>query len=86
MQKIPYYNIFYFFCAPEICDFFKKYFRNNRMLKISLLFKKFIQTSRVNNSIILRIIINAKLSEYRLNINTKILGDFQICIRVPLIQ
>ena len=56
------------------------------MLTISLLFKKFIQTSRVNNSIILKIIINAKLSEYRLNINTKILGDFQICIRVPLIQ
>ena len=52
------------------------------MLKISLLIKKF-QTSRANNSRILRI-KNAKLSGYCFCMNTNMQGDFQICISVPL--
>ena len=42
-----------------------------------------MQTSRANNSRILRI-KNAKFSVYCYYINTNILGDFQICISVPL--
>ena len=52
------------------------------MLKTSLLFKK-LQTSRVNNSRILRI-KNAKFSGYCFYMNRNIYGDFQICISVPL--
>ena len=42
-----------------------------------------MQTSRVNNSRILRI-KNAKFSEYCFYMNTNIQGDFQICISLPL--
>ena len=52
------------------------------MLKISLLFKKNTNLP-VNNSRILTI-KNAKFSSYYLRINLNILGDFQICISVPL--
>ena len=52
------------------------------MLKISLLFKKFAKVM-VNNSRILRI-KNAKFSGYCFYVNKNILGDFQICISVPL--
>ena len=51
------------------------------MLKISLL--RNLETSRVNNSRILRI-KNAKFSGHCFYMNTKIQGDFQICISVPL--
>ena len=52
------------------------------MLKISL-FLKHLQTSRVNNSRILRI-KNAKFSGYCFYMNTNLYCDFQICISVPL--
>ena len=54
------------------------------MLKISLLFKKFIQTSRANNSRIL-MIKTAKFSGCHFYMNRNRKGDFQICISVPLI-
>ena len=40
-----------------------------------------IQTLRVNNS---RILMIKKFSGYYFHINLNILGDFQICISVPL--
>ena len=43
------------------------------------------QTSRVNNSRILRI-KNAKFSGYCFYMKTNLYGNFQICISVPLIQ
>ena len=49
--------------------------------KQPLLFKK--KTLRANNSIILTI-KNANFSRYYFYMNTNILGDFQICITVPL--
>ena len=52
------------------------------MLKISLLFKKYI-TSWVNNSNILKT-KSAKFSGYCFYLNTNIQRDFQICISVPL--
>ena len=52
------------------------------MLKSSLLLKK-IQTSRVNNSRILKI-KNMKFSGYYFYSNKNIEGDFQIRISVPL--
>ena len=41
-----------------------------------------LQTSRVNNSVVLRI-LNVKLSEYYLYINANIKGEYQIWISVP---
>ena len=61
------------------------------MLKISLLFKKFANFTEnkkinyENNSRIARI-KNAKFSGYCFYRNTNVLGDFQICISVPLIK
>ena len=52
------------------------------MLKNSLLFRN-LQTSRANNSKILRI-KNAKFSGHWFYMKTIILRDFQICISVPL--
>ena len=52
------------------------------MLKISLLLRK-LQTSRVNNSRILRI-KNAKCSGYCFYMNTNIAREFQICSDEPL--
>ena len=52
------------------------------MLKIRLLFKK-IQTLRVNN-LRIRTIKNVKFSGYYFYVNMNTLGDFQICISVPL--
>ena len=50
------------------------------MLKISLLFKKYINfTGFKNSSSILRI-KNAKFSGYCFYMNVNILGDFQTCI------
>ena len=56
-------------------------FRNNRMLKISLLFKKFTNL-RIKNSRLLRI-RNAKFAKYCFYMNINILNDFHICISVP---
>ena len=67
--------------------FTKRLFTNikkqENTLKSSLLFKK-IQTLRVNNSWILRI-LNAKFSGYYFYMNINIWRDFQICISVSLI-
>ena len=52
------------------------------MLKISLRFKKFTNFTGYNSRILR--IKNAKFSGYCFYINTNMLGDFQICIRVPL--
>ena len=58
-------------------------FRNNRIcLKIAY-FLRNLQTSRGNNSRILRI-KNAKFLRYCFYINKNTKGDFQICISVPL--
>ena len=46
---------------------------------------KNLQTSRANNSRILRM-KNANISGYCFYMNTSILADFQICIRAPLID
>ena len=53
------------------------------MLKISLLFKKKMQTIRVNNLRILSI-KNAKFSGYYFYMNLNIQRNIQICISVPL--
>ena len=52
------------------------------MLKIAY-FLRNLQTSRTNNSRILRT-KNAKFSGYCFYMNTKAQGNFQICISVPL--
>ena len=56
--------------------------KQQNVLKSSLLFKK-IQTSRVNNSRILRLKI-AKFSGYCFYMKPSIWWNFQICISVPL--
>ena len=55
------------------------------MLKVCLQIQisRNLQTSWANNSKILRI-KNAKFSGHCLYMNRNILGDFQICISVPL--
>ena len=58
-------------------------FRNNRVRYKLAYFLKILQTSRGNNSRILRI-QNAKFSGYWFSMNTSIQGYFQICISVPL--
>ena len=58
-------------------------FRNNRIgLKLAYALIN-LQTSRINNTRILRI-KNAKFSGYSFYMNTSIWGDFQICTGVPL--
>ena len=57
--------------------------RNNRICKKLPYFLRNLQTSRPNNSRILRI-KNAKYSGYCFYMNSNIWGDFQICISVPL--
>ena len=52
-------------------------------LETLVYFLRNLQNSRVNNSRILRI-KNAKFSGKYYYMNTKIQGDFQICISVPL--
>ena len=69
----------------EICGTFcLKTFRNKICLWIyyAYIFRN-LQTSRANNSTILRI-KNARFSGFCFHMNTNILGDFQICISVPL--
>ena len=58
-------------------------FRSNRTCYKLAYFLRNLQTSRANNSRILTI-KNAKFSGYCFYINTNLLGDFQICISVPL--
>ena len=53
------------------------------MLKISLLFKK--NTNFAGEYLRTLTIKNTKFSRYYIYINLNILGDFQICISVPLI-
>ena len=53
------------------------------MLKSSVLFKK--NTNFNGNSRIVRI-KNAKFSGHYFYTNTNLQGDFQICVRVPLIK
>ena len=60
-------------------------FRNNRICKKFAYFLRNLQTSRANNSRIVRI-KNAKFSGYCFYMNTNIHRDFQICISVPLMQ
>ena len=62
-----------FFIKPKISRYL--------LLHMNTTCRRF-QTSRVNNSIILRI-KNMKLSGYCFHMNTNISGDFQICISVP---
>ena len=58
-------------------------FRNNRIYQKLAYFLRNLQTLRADNSRILRS-TNAKLSGNCFYMNTDILGDFQICISVPL--
>ena len=60
-------------------------FRKNRICKKLAYFLRNLKTSRGNNSRI-RSIKNAKFSGYCFYMHTTILGDFQICISVPLKQ
>ena len=60
-------------------------FRNNRIRKKLAYFLRNLQTPRANISRILRI-KNAKFWGFCFYVNTNILGDFQICISVPLIR
>ena len=57
--------------------------RNNRIYYKVAYFLRKTQTSRASNSRILRI-RNAKFSGYCFYMNPNILGDFRICISVPL--
>ena len=81
-MKISYWNTFYFFRNAHV-RYVKSLFTNVlKVLKISLLFKK-LQTSRTNNSKILRI-KNARFSGYCFCMNTNKWGNSQICISVSL--
>ena len=60
-------------------------FRNNRRRYKLAYFLRNLQTSRANNSRILRI-KSAKFSRYCFHMNTNIWGGFLICITVPLIK
>ena len=71
--------------AHEICEVCLQTFRNNRICKKLAYFLRNLQTSRANNSRIVRI-KNAKFSGYCFYMNKNIHGDFQICISVPLMQ
>ena len=83
MLKISHYNTFYFLRQKHL-RYVKSFFTNIRkqqnILKISLLFKKFTNFSRILS------INNAKFSGYYFYINTNIQVDFQICVRVPLMK
>ena len=59
-------------------------FRNNRIRKKLAYFLRNLQTSRINNLRIPRV-KKTKFSGYCFYMNTKISGDFQICISIPLI-
>ena len=86
MPKVSNYNSIFFFsyARPRYikCLFINIQKQNNMLKKVAYFLRK-TQTSRVNNSRILRI-KNAKFSGYCLYINPNILWNFQICISVPL--
>ena len=69
-----------------MCEkFIYKHLEKIEYVKKLAYFLKNLQTSRPNNSRILRV-KSAKLSGYCFYINTNTKGDFQICISVPLIK
>ena len=71
-------------CACQICDSFVcKHSETIEYVNNKSTFYKIFQTSRANNSRILRI-KNTKLSGYCLYKNSNIQGDFQINASVPL--
>ena len=86
MPKVSHCNIFCFlrYAHPKYVKcLFTNIHKQWNVLKISLIFTK-IQTSRVNNSRVLRI-QNAKFSGYCFHMYTIIQAAFQICMSVPLI-
>ena len=83
MEKIAHYKTFYFLRYAHV-RYVKSLFtniQNNRICEKLANFLRNLQTSRINNSRILRI-KNAKFSGHCFFMN--VLGYFKICISVPL--
>ena len=80
--KISHQSTFYFW-GMRTWHMWKVYLQTFRSKRMLAYFFRNLQTSRTNNSRILRI-TNAKFSGYCFYMNTNIYRDFQICIWVPL--